>query len=533
MANVIFSSCCYNIVYSATSFSGLAGYGVGTVYSISQDTNMPNGCYTIITGVTGTSITFNGNSMGVTGCTSTQCLDCCSNTICLNIQNTTYSGYSGDYNISGAYNLYPYWTGGTSDIGYIQYNGINWCLSDVLGGTCYFFGPNPTTSICPDLDETIMYNGRCTPNPTPYDACGAIDFDVLLECDITPTPTPTPTATPTPTPTPTPTIDLCLGFSVSISVNTTTLTPTPTPTPTPTICVIVNVIPSADTVTYIIDTGNFICTRTKELSECGTFNKYYVTEPIEFNGSGLTTGTTFLAVISDQIKCVTYTQDIFGSTNSILELIVTAYTGDCTVCVTPTPTPTATPTPTPTATPTPTPTPTSYPMGTQFIFTSCTSNSMILQTLTPPLNLCETNVIKDDSGNCWVYVTNVVGYYPTTGFIASNQNVFTATTATTYADCLECLTPTPTPTSVYKEWNVKGEYTMSCPVCELTNFGSPLVMYTSSSVQKLEDGVYVYKDSGLTKPLTVDFIKYGDYVYQVNDITGVITQKCKVNGFCK
>ena len=74
---------------------------------------------------------------------------------------------------------------------------------------------------------------------------------------------------------------------------------------------------------------------------------------------------------------------------------------------------------------------------------------------------------------------------------------------------------------------------MSCPVCELTNFGSPLVMYTSSSVEKLEDGVYVYKDSGLTKPLTVDFIKYGDYVYQVNDITGVITQKCKVNGFCK
>jgi hypothetical protein len=158
---------------------------------------------------------------------------------------------------------------------------------------------------------------------------------------------------------------------------------------------------------------------------------------------------------------------------------------------------------------------------------------MILQTLTPPLNLCETNVIKDNSGNCWVYVTNVVGYYSTTGFIAANQNVFTATTATTYVDCLECLTPTPTPTSVYKEWNVKGEYTMSCPVCELTNFGSPLVMYTSSSVEKLEDGVYVYKDSGLTKPLTVDFIKYGDYVYQVNDITGVITQKCKVNGFCK
>ena len=40
----------------------------------------------------------------------------------INIQNTTYSGYSGTYTIKGGYNTKPYWTGGTSNIGYIHYN---------------------------------------------------------------------------------------------------------------------------------------------------------------------------------------------------------------------------------------------------------------------------------------------------------------------------------------------------------------------------------------------------------------------------
>ena len=239
-----------------------------------------------------------------------------------------------------------------------------------------------------------------------------------------------------------------------------------------------------------------------------------------------------MAVISDQIKCVTYTDDVFGSTNGVLELIITTY-ADCSLCVTPTPLPTATPTPTPTASATPTPTPTLYPMGTQFIFTSCTSNTMIIQTATPPLNLCETNVLKDSNGDCWVYVKSVVGYYPTTGFIATNQDVFTATTATTYVDCIECLTPDPTPTPVFKSWDVRGEYTIACPVCELTNFGSPITIYTSYGVETLADGIYVYKDSGLTKPLTVDYIKYDNNIYLVNDTTGALTLKCKVNGFCK
>jgi hypothetical protein len=101
MADVVLSSCCYNLVYSATSFTGISGYSVGSVYSISLDPNMPNGCYTIVSGVTGTSITFEGSTTVATGCTSSQCLDCCSDVLCLNIQNSIYSGYSGDYTLEG------------------------------------------------------------------------------------------------------------------------------------------------------------------------------------------------------------------------------------------------------------------------------------------------------------------------------------------------------------------------------------------------------------------------------------------------
>ena len=117
MADVILSSCCYNIVYSATSW----GFSTtpGAVFSVTGDSSLPNGCYTIVTGVTASTITFNGNAQGTTGCTDPSCLDCCSDDICIDINNSTYSGYSGTYQIKGGYNSYPYWSGGTSSTGYI------------------------------------------------------------------------------------------------------------------------------------------------------------------------------------------------------------------------------------------------------------------------------------------------------------------------------------------------------------------------------------------------------------------------------
>ena len=167
MANVVLSSCCYNYVYSATGWSYSSTVGLG--FEISGDANIMNGCYTIVSGVTGTTVTFDGTATSNAGCGS-DCLSfCCSNTLCLNIQNNIYSGYSGNYNFLASYNGYPYWTGGTSNTGYIYHNNTYWCLSNSLGGTCYFFGSNPTSAICPDFDETILSSGACVPSPTPTD----------------------------------------------------------------------------------------------------------------------------------------------------------------------------------------------------------------------------------------------------------------------------------------------------------------------------------------------------------------------------
>ena len=67
--------------------------------------------------------------------------------------------------------------------GFIFFDGIKWCLSTTLGGTCDFYGANPVNPLnvnCPDIDETIMYEGVCVPTPTPYDPCSVLDFDVFL-----------------------------------------------------------------------------------------------------------------------------------------------------------------------------------------------------------------------------------------------------------------------------------------------------------------------------------------------------------------
>jgi hypothetical protein len=45
------------------------------------------------------------------------------------------------------------------------------------------------------------------------------------------------------------------------------------------------------------------------------------------------------------------------------------------------------------------------------------------------------------------------------------------------------------------------------------------------------DGVFIYQDSSLTKPIVEDYIKYGGYVYIV-DTSGEIKLLCRVNGNC-
>jgi hypothetical protein len=220
-----------------------------------------------------------------------------------------------------------------------------------------------------------------------------------------------------------------------------------------------------------------------------------------------------------------------GSANAFVQYVITAYT-DCAICVsalpTPTPTPTATPTPTPTATPTPTPT---LAPGTTFVFTSCTTNSMILQTAYPPTGLSVGQILKTTSGDCYSYVGNYINYVAPSGYIVATVNEFTATTATTYTTCLECLTVT-TPVNTYTEWTGKGGYSLNCPICQITDYGKPLTFYTTNVVTTLSTGDCIFQDSSLTTPISEDFIQYGNYIYSV-DKNGFITQYCRLNGNCK
>ena len=83
----------------------------------------------------------------------------------------------------------------------------------------------------------------------------------------------------------------------------------------------------------------------------------------------------------------------------------------------------------------------------------------------------------------------------------------------------------------YVQWRAKGEYSISCPVCELTDFGGDVIFYTSSADTIIQTGVFVYEDIDLTTPLSVTYIKYDNVIYQVSD-NGEITQRCIVNNNC-
>ena len=267
------------------------------------------------------------------------------------------------------------------------------------------------------------------------------------------------------------------------------------------------------------------------MEDCNNGQIYYVGGPIISGTTTIATGTTFQARIDNQVRCVTYTEDIAGSPSNYLNSILATY-GSCVGCVTPTPTPTptATPTPTPTSSPTPTPVVT-YEPYTQFVFTGCNNNLMIVQDETPPSNVNIGDVIKDQNIGCFTYIGFFVRYSPPSGYKWSNQPIFTASTATTYVTCLECLTPTPTPTFTYKSWSAQGGFSVSCPVCQLTDGGTNLTFYTSSTVDTLQTGNFIYQDSSLTEPIIEDYIRYNGFIYSV-DVNGQITQFCRVNGNC-
>lgn len=266
--------------------------------------------------------------------------------------------YDGNYSTGGTYNSRSYYTGST---GYIFYSSgeTRWCLAANLGDPCVQFGPYASSSITPDLDDTVMYSGVCVTTTTTTNPCLTFNFDAIFDCLVpnTPTPTPTSTATPTPTPTPSPS-NPCGGVSLLATASGYTPTPTPTMTPTPS--------PSPAVTRPCNFSGEVIFNAISEILECANSKKFKdCFTGIDYYTSGivLVSGTTspkegyvYNATINGQGYCVVYEglfENISGNDDiTLTNEIGSSVNGACLNC---SPNLTSTPTPTPTQTPTPTP----------------------------------------------------------------------------------------------------------------------------------------------------------------------------------
>lgn len=336
----------------------------------------------------------------------------CQSTYC--ISNTSFSIYNDVYLSASTHNGYLYWTGQSNNY-YIFYNTgtTQWCLSNVLDGSCLLSGKSPCVSNCPDLFSGYLSSGTCpTPTPTPTNNCSVLDFQSYFNCDpisfVTPTPTPTITTTSTPTPTIT---NFCFGITVDAEINNISSTPTPTPTVTPTSTrtVIRDINFSGDVVFNTVNT-NINCPVSREFRDCENPNSvYYTTSVLSIPGGGeLSQNMVFNARVDGIVRCIYYvgtTYEVIGGSNITLNTASLGQydSGGCSLCIpteTPTPTPTKTPlpttTPTPTKTPTPTVTPTTTvtPTETPKFSPTPTMTQTITPTITttpsvtPPINWC-------------------------------------------------------------------------------------------------------------------------------------------------
>ena len=341
---------------------------------------------------------------------------------CINLQNTSLSGYSDIYVNTGLiYNGYNYFTGQTTGY-FIYYSSLNysWCLSTTLGGTCVLFGKTPCLSDCPDLDESFISEGICpTPTPSPTPACN-ISFDAIFDCNFIPTQTPTSSQTPTPTFTPTPSPTNPCPVGIDVTIGNISPTPTSTPTPTPTQGAEGNCDVSGQVI-YDTISGNIICPDKNWFVDCITGADYYTSSPAFFGGNPLTVGNVY----SVELDFVSYTL-----TNCLIykgikqnvpvgpNMTITAEHGtDCSLCSyvgPPSQTPTTTITPTPTRTLTPTPSTTSSNLGykTYYVYRNCFGNECFVQPVPTKPN-GQTLLVGETFG--WslvpIFSPNPNGYY--------------------------------------------------------------------------------------------------------------------------
>ena len=205
--------------------------------------------------------------------------------------------------------------------------------------------PTPTITITPSpTDPPLTPTNTPTPTititPSPTDPPLTPTNTPTPTITITPSPTDpplTPTNTPTPTITPTTTTSGCTAIITTGTTTTSTPTPTPTLTPTPQ-----PGTPVGGEVTFIIDEGYFDCGEVAKLINCNPNEKdqeFYVTLPISYSGGTITSGTTFNGTIDTIERCLTFVEEIEGSSTHILTSVNSVDT-DCNDCQTPDPTPT-------------------------------------------------------------------------------------------------------------------------------------------------------------------------------------------------
>jgi hypothetical protein len=415
----------------------------------------------------------------------------------------SFSGYNGNYTLSGVYNTKNVYSGDGITLGVIYYTGNFWCLSDSLGGTCLLRGSYPCYSQCPDISANDFEGGICpTPTPTPID-CSIFDFNAYFDCDWEPVPTPTPSVacddvnfdidTVGVTPTPTPSGNFCTNVAINFTIsgytpNTPTVTLTPSVTLTRTVSL-------GGTVTFEMMDETFSCVSVKVLTDCQSGEEFYTTDSLSFSGTPVVIGMTMFVQINGVERCVVYSRDDNNfSSNSSLGNIVQIYSSCefCSTIPTPTPTITSTPTNTPTktagvtpsptatqtatpsqtapfgstppptpsqtrtATPTNTPTPsvTASPSATPnyvYVYQSCIpiqngkfqSVTQVIQTQKVSFVSEIGTTFKDLNNNCWSYIGRFDSSYIAPidmNAVTFNGNFFDGSPSLTYPDCTSCET---------------------------------------------------------------------------------------------
>jgi uncharacterized delta-60 repeat protein len=354
------------------------------------------------------------------------------NTACTQTSYCLYTGlsqlaeYDGTYYNYGEHNGYSLFYAPDSQsqaIIYYSNNELRWCVSTYPDGPCTIFGQSPSTSLCPDLDNSF-FNTIC-PTPTPSDTgtCNTFNFNAIFDCistATTPTTTVTPTNTVTPTKTPTQTNN-CASKSVTVSaINFSYVAITPTPSTSP-INTNQNCLITGNA-EFGIFNSSFVSSVNKLLTDCKSGKNYIVSSSIPFN-----TGATFNAIIDGNGVCVTYVSDFFGSPLNKLEEIQSGNLIECLNCV-PIPSQTSTPTytPTPTLTPSVSVTPSLTPcIQTGIDFTFVNSGGLT------PNNSLE-KIVKLSDGN-YIVVGSFTGYNSTiaSGIIKINNNGIVDNTFTT------------------------------------------------------------------------------------------------------